>query len=87
MTEVLDRLRAFLTDIGLAWERATQELRNRLAHQLFETIWVRDRQVVSVRPRAELRAFSQLSEECQGKSLSWGSNKSRSRMIDFLVNA
>ena len=74
--EVLDRLRAFLTDIGLAWERATQEQRNRLAHQLFETIWVRDRQVVSVRPRAELRAFFQLSEECQGKSLSWGSNKS-----------
>lgn len=74
--EVLDRLRAFLTDIGLDWERATQEQRNRLAHQLFETIWVRDRQVVSVRPRAELRAFSQLSEECQGKSLSWGSDKS-----------
>ena len=74
--EVLDRLRAFLTDIGLDWERATQEQRNRLAHQLFETIWVRDRQVVSVRPRAELRAFSQLSEECQGESLSWGSDKS-----------
>ena len=74
--EVLDRLRAFLTDIGLAWERATQEQRHRLAHQLFETIWVRDRQVVSVRPRAELRAFFQLSEECQGKSLSWGSKES-----------
>jgi len=74
--EVLDRLRAFLTDIGLAWERATQEQRNRLGHQLFETIWVRDYQVVSVRPRAELRAFFHLSEECQGKSLSWGSKES-----------
>ena len=73
---VLDRLRAFLTDVGLAWERATQEQRNHLAQQLFETIWVRDRLVVSVRPRPELRAFFHLSEECQGKSLSCGSNKS-----------
>ncbi len=68
---VLERLGGFLSDMGLAWERATDEQRNRLARQLFETIWVRDREVVSVRPKPELRAFFQISEQCQQKSLSY----------------
>ena len=72
---VLERLRAFLTDVGLAWERATEEQRNRLARQLFETIWIRNRQIVSVRPRPELRAFFRISEESKDKSLSCGSKE------------
>jgi len=73
---VLERLRVFLTDIGLAWERATDEQRNRLGRQLFQTIWIRDRLVVKVRPQPELRAFFQISEESKQESLSCGFEES-----------
>ena len=73
---VLERLRVFLIDIGLAWERATDEQRNRLARHLFQTIWIRDRLVVKVRPLPELMAFFQISQESKQKSLSCGFKES-----------
>ena len=67
---VLERLQGFLADVTLAWLEATDEQRNRITRELFQAVWVRDDQVVAVRPRPELRAFFQISEECQVKSLS-----------------
>ncbi len=68
--EILDRLETFLLDVSEAWAHASADQRNRLARQLFDAVWVRNEHVVAVRPRAELRPFFQISEECQIKSLS-----------------
>lgn len=69
-TDVLETFRVLLADIPAAWERGTDEQRNKLARQIFDTIWTKHEKVVAVRPRAGLRPFFQLSEECQEKSLS-----------------
>ena len=66
---ILSRLERFLTNVSGAWEQATPDQRNRLARQLFDSIWVKNERVVKVRPRPELRPFFQISEECQAGSL------------------
>jgi hypothetical protein len=59
----LDRLAEFLSDVTKAWKEANQEQRNRLGRQLFDEIWVKDKQVIAVKPRPELKLFFQLSYE------------------------
>jgi len=61
--QVLDRLAEFLRNVTRAWKEASQEQRNRLARQLFEEIWVKDKHVIAVRPRPELEPFFRLSYE------------------------
>ena len=61
--EVLEKLALFLKDITLAWEQANQEQRNRLASQLFEAIWVKDKKVWAVAPRPEFKPFFDLQYE------------------------
>ena len=61
--DVLEKLAAFLKDITLAWQQASQEFKNRLANTLFETIWIRDKKVVAVTPRPEFKPFSDLQYE------------------------
>lgn len=60
----LERLAAFLEDIALAREEAAEEQRNRLASQLFEVVWIENKQVVAVTPRPEFKPFFDL--EYQG---------------------
>jgi hypothetical protein len=61
--KVLERLVEFLEDVPKAWKEANQEQRNKLARQLFDEIWVKDKQVIAVKPRPELKPFFQLSYE------------------------
>ncbi len=60
-SRILDRLAEFLKSVAKAWKEASQEQRNRLARQLFDEIWVKDKQVIAVKPRTELEPFFQLS--------------------------
>ena len=62
-SQLLDRLADFLKSVSKAWKDANQDQRNRLARQLFEEIWVKDKQVVAVKPRPELEPFFRLSYE------------------------
>ena len=62
-SSVLERLAELLRNVTKAWKDADQELRNRLARQLFDEIWVKDKQVIAVRPRPELKPFFHLSYE------------------------
>ena len=59
----LDKLAGFLANIAQAWEEATGELRNNLARSLFQEIWIKDKQVVAVKPQPELEPFFQLNYE------------------------
>lgn len=62
-SQALDRLAEFLSDVTKAWKEANQEQRNRLGRQLFDEIWLKDKQVIAVKPRPELKPFFQLSYE------------------------
>ncbi len=46
-----------------AWEVATPEQQNKLARTLFEEIWIKDKEVVFVKPRPELDLFFRLNYE------------------------
>ena len=61
--ENLDKLEKFLANVAQAWEEATGELGNKLAHSLFQEIWIEDEQVVAVKPQLELKPFFQLNYE------------------------
>jgi len=62
-SRVLERLAEFLKNVTKAWKDANQEQRNKFARQLFDEIWVKDKQVIAVKPRLELKPFFQLSYE------------------------
>ena len=59
----LPRLAQFLADVSSAWESATAEQQNKLARTLFEEIWIKDKEVVFVKPRPELDPFFRLNYE------------------------
>ena len=59
----LDKLAGLLANVAQAWEEATQEQRNKLARSLFQEIWIKDKQVVAVKPQPELKPFFQLNYE------------------------
>ena len=59
----LDKLAKFLANIAQAWEEATGELRNKLTRSLFQEIWIKDEQVVAVKPQPELTPFFQFNYE------------------------
>ncbi len=50
-----------MADVADAWKEATQEQRNKLARTLFQEIWVKDKQVVVVKPQPELAPFFKLN--------------------------
>jgi len=62
-SRALERLAEFLRNVTKAWKDANQEQRNKLARRLFDEIWVKDKQVIAVKPRPELKPFFQLSYE------------------------
>ena len=61
--DVLAKLAEFLADVPAAWKAATQEQRNKLARNLFDEVWLRDREVVAVKPRPKLAPFFRLNYE------------------------
>jgi hypothetical protein len=62
-SRALEGLAEFLKNVAKAWREANQEQRNKIARQLFDEIWVKDKQVIAVKPRPELKPFFQLSYE------------------------
>ena len=65
----LEKLAAFLANVGQAWDEANQEQRNKIAKTLFEKILVEDNKVVAVKPRPELEPFFRLNLECHSKDI------------------
>ncbi len=61
--DVLAKLAEFLADVPAAWKAATQEQRNKLARNLFDEVWLQDKEVVAVKPRPELDPFFRLNYE------------------------
>ena len=59
--EPLQRLAEFLANITTAWDQATNEQRNKLARCLFQEIWVKDKDVVAVKPQPEFEPFFKLN--------------------------
>ena len=64
---MLSVFRDFLENVATAWEKVTNEQKNRLARHMFDVVWTSNNKVVAVRPRAELGPFFQVSEHCQEK--------------------
>jgi site-specific DNA recombinase len=61
--KTLERLANFLVNVAEAWDEAKQEQRNKLARCLFQEVWVKDKQVLAVRPQPELAPFFKLNYE------------------------
>ena len=75
----LYKLANFLTDVANAWDEADQEQRNKLARCLFQEVWIRDKEVVAVKPQPELKPFFDLNYEAMQGSLSQNFGKWRPR--------
>ena len=75
----LSKLAQFLTNVADAWHEAKQEQRNRLARCLFQEVWIKDREVIAVKPQPELRPFFDLNYEEMQKKLSQDFGKKRPR--------
>jgi hypothetical protein len=58
--DVLEKLASFLENITTAWDKATQEHRNRLCKYLLESIWIKDKMIVGVIPQPEFIPFFEL---------------------------
>ncbi len=61
--EHLEKMARFLADVPAAWAAATPEQRNKLARCLFDQVWLKDKQVVAVKPLSELEPFFRLNYE------------------------
>ena len=59
----LEKLALFLKDISEAWKQAEEQQQNRLAKQLFDTVWIKDKRVLAVTPRPEFKPFFDLQYE------------------------
>ena len=81
-SRVLEGLAEFLKNVAKAWREVNQEHRNKLARQLFDEIWVKDKQVIAVKPRPELKPFFQLSYEEYLKSSTCQPESPRGRMCN-----
>jgi hypothetical protein len=57
----VQKLAIFLKSMATAWKEASDEQRNAIARQLFNEIWIKDKEVIAVKPRPELESFFQLS--------------------------
>ncbi|MFC2024401.1 hypothetical protein ACFLTJ_02330 [Chloroflexota bacterium] len=75
----LSELAQFLTNVAYAWDVATQEQRNKLARCLFQEVWMKDKEVIAVKPQAELKPFFDLNHEAMKNRLSQNFGKWRPR--------
>jgi hypothetical protein len=62
-SDTLQRLAELLGSVANAWERATQEQRNMLARCVFQEIWIKDKDVVAVKPQPEFKPFFAMNWE------------------------
>lgn len=75
----LSKLAQFLTNVADAWDAANQEQRNKLARCLFQEVWIKDNEVVAVKPQPELKPFFDLNYEAMQEKLSQNFGKWRPR--------
>ena len=61
--EHLEKMARFLADVPAARAEATPEQRNKLARCLFDQVWLKDKEVVAVKPLQELEPFFRLNYE------------------------
>jgi site-specific DNA recombinase len=61
--EHLEKMAGFLADVPAAWMAATPEQRNKLARCLFEQVWLKDKEVLAVKPLPDLEPFFRLNYE------------------------
>jgi len=61
--EPLKKLAEFLANITTAWDKANNEQRNKLVRCLFQEVWVKDKEVVAVKPHSEFEPFFKLNWE------------------------
>ena len=61
--EHLEKMAQFLADVPAAWMAATQEQRNKLALCLFSEVWLKDKNVIAVKPLPQLEPFFHLNYE------------------------
>ena len=74
------RMAHFLKNMALAWEAAGQEQKNRLAAELFEAVWVKDKLIQAVTPRPEFIPFFDLVYSgCQTSLQTYGPDGIRTR--------
>ena len=59
--EPLQRLAEFLANITAAWDKANNEQRNKLARCLFQEVWLKDKEVVAIKPQPEFEPFFKLN--------------------------
>ena len=62
-SENLETLAQFLADVPAAWNIATPEQKSKLARVLFDQVWIRNKEVVGVKPRPELEPLFRLNYE------------------------
>ena len=77
--KLLERLAQFLANVTDAWDEASQEQRNKLARCLFQEVWIKDREVVAVKPQPEIKPFFDLNYEAMEEKLSQNFGKWRPR--------
>jgi len=82
--EPLKRLAEFLANITIAWDKSSNEQRNKLARCLFQEIWVKDGEVVAVKPQPEFEPFFRLNWEEFFKAMKSRDQSPRGRQLDFL---
>jgi hypothetical protein len=59
--EHLEKMAKFLANVPAAWAAATQEQRNKLARCLFDQVWLKDKEVIAVKPVPEMEPFFRLN--------------------------
>ena len=75
----LSELAQFLTNVAYAWDVANQEQRNKLTRCLFQEVWIKDKEVIAVKPQPELKPFFDLNHEAMKNRLSQNFGKWRPR--------
>lgn len=61
--EPLKRLAEFLANVTIAWDKANNKQKNSLTRCLFQEVWVKDKEVVAVKPQPEFEPFFKLNWE------------------------
>lgn len=62
-TELLKKFAEFLANVTIAWDQANNEQRNKIARCLFQEVWIKDKEVVAVKPQPEFEPFFKLNWE------------------------
>ena len=70
-SDKLESLAGFLANIVNAWDAVTQEQRNMLARCLLQEVWVKDRDVVAVKPQPDFEPFLRLNWDEFSKIMKW----------------